>query len=287
MQLKKGMNAKNLFKLIILFYFVLTVRQIWIDSSRPPQLEITFFDVGQGDAILIRTPNNKTVLVDGGPSYEIDYHLYKWKPLSRCKLDAVVLTHPHKDHVYGLLRVLDNCSVGTILHNPVNYSSSIYREWLEAVSGHTTRSATIENGSFTLDGVGFHILWPTARYVAEEQGYIDNPNDLSVVMLIDYGDNEILLTGDAETGVLSRLDKAFLAQKIDNGLDVYKVPHQGSSDALNAELIEQLGIHTAVISVGENNSYGHPHRRVIDHLESLNINVLRTDENGTIKFRFE
>ncbi len=282
------MSLRKFINLIFIFYLFLIIKQVYGGISDSGSLDVIFFNVGQGDAIYVKTPNNKTVLIDGGSSYDIDYFLYKLKPLQKCNLDVVVLTHPHKDHVFGLLRVLERCRVGMVLHNDVTFKSRAYNDFKNLLENKNVRQATIEQGSLLLDGVEFIILWPSGEFLNDERqkNSIKNPNNLSVVLLVDYDDTEVLLTGDAESDILQKIDTKSITSKVENGLDIYKVSHQGAKDGLNKAFIDALDIKRAVISVG-NNSYGHPSEEVLMYFKSRKIEVLRTDQQGTIRFSFE
>ena len=125
------------------------------------------------------------------------------------------------------------------------------------------------------------MLWPDLKNTNVDYS---NPNNLSTVMFIDYGDFEALLTGDAETEALSQIDISKILPYIDNGLDVYKAPHHGAKNGISLSLLQQLKPKFCPISVGAKNKYGHPSKEALDAFSSVGCTVLRTDKDGDISF---
>ena len=134
---------------------------------------------------------------------------------------------------------------------------------------------------FTYKDVTIKVLWPDLKNTNVDYS---NINNLSIVLFVDYGDFEALLTGDAESEVLDQIDLTDVVPAIQNGLDVYKVPHHGASNGLSLKLLNQLKPKNCVISVGANNKYGHPSPKTIKALESILCKVYRTDEVGDVTF---
>lgn len=256
-------------------------------------LELAFLDVGQGDSILITTPNKKHILIDGGPGYEVSRHLNSYFPLNNCSLDLIILTHPHQDHIEGLNRVINQCSVEAVFYNFVNYETTLVSEWEEkygALKEDTLVKAFTAGESFQIDGVVLHSVWPTQKYLQKGS---KNINNTSIVLFLDYGNFEAFLTGDAETDVLKEIWRAKdLGQaskawtSINGAVEVYKLSHHGSANGLYKPLWYALDPDVTVISVGEGNSHGHPHPSVIDFLESQNAVLKRTDVASTVKIRY-
>lgn len=249
-------------------------------SNSPKTLEIKVFSVGQGDSIFIRTPNGKVILIDGGPDYGVSRLVSNETGVFNCHIDLIVLTHPHSDHVVGLNRLLEMCTAETILYNNTVYDSGVYRKWQNLVSERNAIRA-VSGDLFVIDGLSLYVLWPP-----EVMTFSENVNNGSIVLLADYGEIEFLLTGDAEALVQEQLDYELMESKIEGRLEVLKVPHQGSKDSLNKKLIQALEPVNSVISVGENNSYGHPHKSVVDYLERNGSEVYRTDNMGTVQFSY-
>ena len=238
---------------------------------------IKVFDVGQGDAILIRTPQNQLVVIDGGPDYEVDRYMDKEFLLNGCKIDLIILTHPHQDHVKGLNRLLSRCSVDVIIFNPVEYGSREYARWFENVEG--IKVILAEAGDVVMVGnTRFVVVWP-----AEIGKDKDNINNSSVSVLLDYGNFEALFLGDLEKEASVKIDLDLLAEYVDGPLEVYKVPHHGSKDSHNMNLISFLKPKMCVVSVGQDNKFKHPDEQALDDMENIGCRVRRTDREGTIE----
>jgi competence protein ComEC len=218
-------------------------------------LSIKVLDVGQGDAILITTHNNKRILIDGGPNFEVDAYLFKEMPFRRCYLDVVILTHPHQDHEEGLNRSLLRCKAG------------VYGSYEDLYKGDVIR----------VDNVTLYVLWP-------ERGYTDKDlNNVSVVVLLDYGKFEGLFTGDVQGKLFNRMDLDLMERLIDGSLDLYKVSHHGSKTGLNAKFFNRFPPDYSLIPVGEGNKFEHPHVETLDYFEQLGSKIYRNDLDGTIE----
>ncbi len=242
-------------KLTAVIYFAYITLAL-IGNTSSGNLELTVLDVGQGDAILIKTPHNRTILIDGGGDYEASRHLSSYFSLGECYLDLVILSHPHADHLAGLTRILETCAVSQLAFN-ADYVSEF-----------------VQGEKILLDGVTLHFLWPPEDYTSSDL------NNLSVIILLDYGEFEALLTGDAPSQILTGI--TIPKHLIDGHLEVYKVPHHGSRHSFSSTFLEELLLDQVIISVGTN-SFGHPSADYQKHCADRNCSVYRTDLDGTVK----
>jgi beta-lactamase superfamily II metal-dependent hydrolase len=262
---------------VILIFIVTFVLKINRTKNERFSVNLVFFDVGSGDSILIAEPGFR-VLVDGGPSNQIDWHLFSNTSPLFCKINAAVVTHPHADHLFGLNRILGRCRVSLVFQNEVEYDSSLYKKWI-----HKTRnisSKIVYPQEIELNKTKIYVLWP-------EKNFSDtNLNNISTVLLVDYKNFEALLMGDLETEFHIKIKEHLqeLNNVIDGKIDVYKVPHHGAKNGLNKEFLLWSQPKTAVVSVGEN-TYGHPSKSHLDFLEEVGAKVYRTDRDGTIIFK--
>lgn len=269
----------NKFQLFVIYflYFCIKSFQLFPGNGGGPSIKV--FDIGQGDAIWITTPNAKHILIDGGPDFEVDSLVFKDLTF-KCYIEAIVLTHPHKDHLQGLTRLLERCSVQNIYVNPTNYPSSDYKRFLDMTS-QISRHHLIAGDVLNIDGLKFYVLWPESFLVEKPPS---NANLLSIVLLMDYNNLEALFTGDLEKPYIQGLVNSPFLNKVDGRLEFYKVSHHGSHTGLSTDLISKLNPVIAVISCGVGNSYHHPHKQVLDFFSKTSTHLFRTDLSGTLEF---
>ena len=242
-------------------------------------LEVDFLDVGQGDAALL-VCDGESMLIDGGPA-SASQLVYTFLREKTEYLNAIVATHPHDDHIGGLPAALNAVPVG-VIYSPVSSWDS--PRWA-AIEQYAELQGTpiivpVEGEVFSLGGADVTVLhcWPEAW----------TENDMSIVLRVDYGDVSFLFTGDAEDlSEYMMLDAEFAMPEEKNSLDVdvLKVGHHGSSTSSTPEFIEAVSPDIAVISCETGNPYHHPHAETLLTLEAADVEVLRTDELGTITIR--
>jgi len=267
------MISKSLIYILVVY---LALKSFGIMQDKGKFL-IKVFDVGQGDAILIRTPENKLIVIDGGPDFEADRHIDKEFLINNCRVDLIILTHPHSDHIKSLNRLLERCSVGSVVYNPVEYKSRVYSRWKDNIEG--VKVTLLEAGDVLKVGSArLVVVWPTE--IGKDN---DNINNSSVSILLDYKDFEALFLGDLEKEASRKIDTYLLDKYIDGSLEIYKVPHHGSKDAHNLDLITYLNPKTCILSVGLDNKFNHPDEQAIIDMEELGCEVRRTDQEGTIE----
>lgn len=233
-------------------------------------------DVGQGDALYLRTPGGNDILVDGGPANgHVVEALERYMSPSNRTLELVVLTHPDADHVGGLPAVAEHFGIQRVLETDVRASSTAVRRWSEAVTGQSSQVMLAQAGSvIQVDDVRLTVLWPEA----DAEAVARTRNDTSVVLRVDYGSTSFLLTGDIETVIEDRLMQLGSASDI----DVLKVGHHGSITSTSQAFLDVVKPEIAVVSVGTGNAFGHPHPVVVRRLERAGTEVLRTDERGDV-----
>ncbi len=270
---------RRLYSLAALF---LTVVFVWwspptaaTDSS--PYLKVSFLDVGQGDSILIQTPDGVRALIDGGRDSKVLSRLSEELTSNTKHLDMVVGTHPDSDHIGGLVGVLQNYKVDTILvtenkgdsKTAKEYQSLVEKEGAEVV--HARRGQIFSLGASTT----MEVLWPETDPSNLES------NTSSIVVRVAYGDTSFVLTGDAPKQVEEYLVLAY-GEHLES--TVLKLGHHGSRTSTSEMFLDEVMPEYAVISAGRNNSYGHPHVEVTDMLFNKRIETHSTAEEGTVTF---
>lgn len=242
------------------------------------RLHVRFLDVGQGDATLITTPRGSNVLIDGGPNDKVVSLINQIINPSDRKMDLLLLTHPHADHVAGLISVLSNYQVRNIVYDPVGYESETYKRFLKAVDDEKKQGARVINPKtgdvVTVGDLAIKIVWVGPN--PDPSGL----NDASIVSVVSYRNFDVFMPGDAQ----GKEAKAMVvAGALPPLVEVLKAAHHGSSNGLSEPLEMILSPALTVISVGKNNSFGHPSAQLLNFLSRIGSRVLRTDLNGTIE----
>jgi competence protein ComEC len=276
------MKKQNIVFLILASLFFLNILA-WIAVYEIWQLrflEVIFFDVGQGDAIFIVSPQGHQILIDAGPESTILEKLAKEMPFWDRSLDIIVLTHPEKDHLGGLIEVLKKYQVDYIFWTGVIRDTFEWREWQKLIEFQKEKGAKVfiaQAGQKIMAGkIILNILYPLENL----QGQIlKDSNDSSIVAKLIYGQNSFLFTGD----IYKSGEKKLIESRADINSDLLKVAHHGSKTSSAEEFIEKVSPEIAVIQVGKDNRYGHPHQEVLETLTKYGITILRTDQSGDIK----
>jgi competence protein ComEC len=257
---------------------------VWSVALTMPddRLHVSFFDVGQGDSILIQTPSGQNILIDGGPdSQKINLELSERLPFWDRTIDLMVSTQPQADHVTGLVEVLQRYNVGQVLESGVSYDSSIYQEWCSFVEDkgieHDVACAgqEIDFG----DGVKMEVLNPPAILWQETSDDVDNNG---VVLRLSWGNVSFLFTAD----IRADTELELIRQRANLKSTVLKVAHHGSDTSTSEHFLAAVDPEVAVICVGADNPYGHPHQEIVDRLTDRlgEENVYLTSTNCTIEF---
>lgn len=249
-----------------------------IEASRG-KLIFDVFAIGQGDSIFIQSDSGTQVLIDGGPDSKVLAKLGEVMPFWDRSIDIVVLTHPHADHVVGLIDVLKRYRVGRVIESEVNYSTPEYAEW--------RRILKEQNIPVTIAHAGMRValsLQTKLDILAPLRSFIGvspkNVHDAMVMSRLIYGSTTVLLTGDSE----GPLEYQLIGSGATLQADILKVGHHGSKTSTTDELLHAVAPRVAIISVGRKNSYGHPHQQTLDTLEKFGVKTFRTDLDGDVRF---
>lgn len=233
-------------------------------------LSAHFIDVGQADGALVRLPDGKTMLIDAGDNKTGIKAVSYLANLGIERIDYLVATHPHADHIGGMDDVIDNFDIGRVYMPDVTANTKTFESMLDAIEKKNipvTKAAAGVN-IFSGDGISADIIAPNSAKYKEL-------NDYSAVVRLVYGNTAFLFMGDAETLSEDEITADVRA-------DVLKVGHHGSDTSSGENFILRVSPRVAVISVGEGNSYGHPNDAVMERLRRAGATVFRTDEDGTV-----
>ncbi len=233
-------------------------------------LRVNYIDVGQGDSIFIELPNNEVMLIDAGESYEVDNVINYLNNLGITKIDYVVGTHPHTDHIGGLEDVINNFDIGSIYMPNATSTSKTYESLLTAINNKGLKVKTAKSGVEILNEDNLKI-----EFIAPNSDSYSNLNNYSAVVKLTYLNNSFIFMGDAET-----LSENEITSDVD--VDVIKVGHHGSDSSSSSEFVNKVSPEYAIIMVGEGNSYNHPYQSVINRYENVGATILRTDLDGNI-----
>lgn len=250
--------------LILIFNF--------LTSLPDGKLHIIFCDVGQGDAAYIRFPDGRDMLVDGGPNNKVLGCLGRYMPFWDRALDIVMLTHPEKDHLQGLLGVLERYRVDHLVRSNIVSTTEGYKKFIELIKTKHIRENVVTYGERVSVGSALLAVVGPVDVLGTTTGHV---NEYSVVFWLRYGEFDALFTGDAT------MSEPFGTLANDH-VEVLKVPHHGSKTGVSLSFLDWLKPQLSIISVG-NNSYGHPTKELLTMLAVVKSQVLRTDQEGDIE----
>lgn len=272
--MKKNLKVLTIFLVLI---FMLTSCTMNAEKSKNvsneynAKLKIHYIDVGQGDSILVQK-NYSNMLIDTGTNESTSKLISYLKKQNIKKIDYLILTHPHEDHIGGADAVIKDFDIGKIYMPKVAANTRTFKDVLLAMKAKSLKANEPELlESFKLGNANCVFYSP----IDSKEGDL---NTYSIVLKLTYGNTKFLFTGDAQ----AQNERAMIANNYDLSADVLKLAHHGSRTSTLNEFISKVNPKYAVVSCGKGNDYGHPHKETVNKLKSRNIPLYRTDENGTI-----
>lgn len=265
---------------------LLVLLNIWIWQpvvdylGRNENLAVTMLDVGQGDAILLKTPEGRYGLVDGGRGNIVLAQLAKVLPPHVHNLEFVVLTHPDADHIEGIIPLLQRYKVSYLFANKSGKDSPVWESLLKEVDGLRVSNFTPRDNNDFLWGCCtlVDVVWPPAEMDTYHE---TEANDISIGLAIHYYDFDMFLAGDLGGELEMQAVKS--SQKKLANIEVLKAGHHGSKTSSSLTVVQTLMPAVTLISVGAENPYGHPHAEVLENLTGIGSQVFRTDQEGSVK----
>lgn len=254
---------------------------LFVAAAETPDetMRVAFLDVGQGDAVFVEAPNGNQVLIDGGPSRAVLRGLADQMWFWDRSIDVLIATHPDKDHIGGLVDVLDAYGVDAVLRSGARSKSGAFRAFRRSTQEEGARTHRLHAGQTVRlsPRVHFDVLFPPKSAGVRDM----EQNKASVTGRLVYGDTAVLLSGDAPKEV-----EQYLARKYAGNLEseVLKVGHHGSDTSTAEPWLGWSDPEYAVISAGKDNPHGHPHESVTERLKRFETKVLQTKKRGTVVF---
>lgn len=276
--IRPAYRQAGVFAALAILCIVIVATAFYFLYQEDERLEVTFLDVGQGDAALIQTPHGKTILVDGGTSNTgVLRRLGEELPFWEKNIDLVILSHPHDDHYGGLAAVFERYDVKAFMSTDYPAHQASYKELLELVSKESSTVIRPWSQDFEIDGVIFDFIYPTESVANKKFG---TANNASIIFKLSYRDIDFLFTGDAEKPV----EQALVTNTAKLEAEVLKLGHHGSDTSSTEAFLNLVKPRYAIASAGKDNSYGHPTLLIVNRLERLGITLFRTDQEGSIGF---
>ncbi|MDU2896516.1 MAG: MBL fold metallo-hydrolase [Clostridium sp.] len=259
--------------LLLCFFSSLLTKKFNSYKVNPNLMYVHYINVDQGDAILIQV-NNKNLLIDSGPKSHKKQLVKFLNDLNISKLDYVIATHPHEDHIGNMNTVLNSYKVQSFYAPKVYSYTKSFEQMIDSLKSNNLKINPIKRGCNTIN-LGFQT---NVEVFSPINDTYDNENNYSPVIKISFGNNSFLFTGDAEKEIEDKL----ILLNDDLKADILKVSHHGSSSSTSDSFLNRVSPKYAVISVGKNNIYDHPNDTIISKLNTYNIDILRTDIQNNI-----
>jgi competence protein ComEC len=288
---------KYLIPILILLILNALFGFAFYDENYIQRPRVIFFDVGQGDSAMVDAGNNTQILIDGGSGNVVLERIGKYMPFYDRKIELVIMSHPDKDHMGGLVEVLKYYEIGLILETGIFCDTAICQEWDKLI---TEKNIPVKYAEFgqkvNMGNASIDILYPFENLKDKK---VKDDNETSIILKLtinksfDYAqddimrinqDNKLNITTYLFTGDMGfKTEKELLDKNINIEARILKVSHHGSKNATSNEFLQAINPKQAVISVGKN-SYGHPAEELLNRLKNISVEILRTDERGNLIF---
>lgn len=277
-------KSSQITRVITVLFFLFSLAWYILTYVVDNKLHFYFLDVGQGDSVYVRKMNNFDLLIDGGPDNKVISELGAVMSFWDRKIDYIILTHPHADHVTGLIEVIKRYEIGQILGTDATHTTNEYLEFLRIIKEKNIPYRLVRAGDrFDLtNDIAIDIFWPEYSFYDRE---VNNLNNTSVVAKLTYNSFSTLFTGDIEEEVQKQLSNNIRNDQRNNPLQsaILKVAHHGSANGSYEAFIKLVKPEAVVIQSGKGNQFGHPAKSTLEKYHELNGQIFRTDTNGRVE----
>ncbi|MDV4150484.1 ComEC/Rec2 family competence protein [Clostridium sp. AL.422] len=265
-------KLQNILILLLIILSIFLIKELFKNnSSNSNEIKVHFIDVGQGDAVLIQV-NNKNLLIDSGSRSEKNKLIKYLDSIYIPQFDYVIATHPHEDHIGNMNYIINNYKIINFYSPKAQSNTSAFESMAESLSRKNLKIKILKANNSNIN-LGKNTL---VEVFSPSVDVYDNLNNYSPIIKISYGNNSFLFTGDAEEDTEEEvINKAFNLKS-----DILKIGHHGSSTSTSKNFLDKVNPKITIISVGEDNSYGHPSEETLEKIEDTKI--YRTDINGSI-----
>ena len=274
---------KSIYKLMFVFLIIILINgcdnYTSINeglSNKNDELVVHYLDVGQGDSTFIELPNDEVMLIDAGENEYSDEIIDYISDLGYKKIDYVIGTHPHSDHIGGMENIIKSYDIGKIYLPKVSSNTKTYLNLLQSIKDKGLKIDTGKSGVNIINEENLKV-----DILAPVKEKYDDLNNYSIVVKLVYNKNSFIFMGDAEKLSENEIIDSYKDDKYLNA-DVIKVGHHGSGTSSGKKFLELVKPKYAIVSVGKDNKYGHPHMNILEDYKKLGTNIYRTDEMGTI-----
>ncbi len=262
------------------FFSFLIISLVFLLQTYDKKTKIVFCDVGQGDATYIRIKNQIDVLIDAGPNKKVLNCLGRYMPFWDRKIEIAFLSHHDKDHYQGFFYIINRYKIDNFFTINYQFDTNTYQSLVKEIKNKKINyDFFYQNEKIKIKNDDFEFLWPPKNLKSNDS------NDYSLIFLFSENNFRILFTGDASPKSLNMVGKTIHQLFLHKKINILKIPHHGSKNGLTKNFLELANPQLAVISVGKNNPYGHPHQEILDILQALKIKIKRTDKDGDIIFK--
>lgn len=275
--------------IIAVIFVLISILKSYLNN----ETRVVFCDVGQGDAIYVRIYNKIDILIDAGPDKKVLQCLGKYMPFFDKTIELAILSHPQKDHFGGFENILDRYKIILFILNPINNPAISFQTFIKKLEDNKIELESKYSGdTIKVSNYKITFYWPSRSFLASNiyknersisqfilNNSLVNLNKYSYVFKLENNNKSILFTGDIDKEISNKISN-YLSR-----INILKVPHHGSKNGATKKFIEKIRPNISVISVGKNNSYGHPNIEILDFLNNVNSIIKRTDVNGDIIFK--